>query len=248
MTTAVGTRAGARRRRLQCCTATYRRRTARGDGLRRRRLHSRSSRSATPSAACRSSSSPCAARFDLLDTEPEIDERPDAIALDRAPRRGHLRARQLQLRGPPRTRSSDVTSTSAPGQRVAIVGPTGAGKSTLLSLIPRFYDPQRGRVLLDGHDVRDLTLASLRAQVSVVLQEPLLFSGTHRATTSATAGSRPATTECRGGATRGQRPRLHRPRCRTATRRCSASAARGSRAASASASASPARSSRTRRS
>ncbi|MDX6544456.1 MAG: hypothetical protein QOG02_230, partial [Gaiellales bacterium] len=61
---------------------------------------------------------------------------------------------------------------------VAIVGPTGAGKSTMLNLIPRFYDPQNGRVLLDGRDVRDYTIASLRQQISVVLQEPLLFSGT----------------------------------------------------------------------
>jgi len=61
---------------------------------------------------------------------------------------------------------------------VAIVGPTGAGKSTLVSLIPRFYDPQSGRILLDRRDTRRIKLASLRAQVSVVLQEPLLFSGT----------------------------------------------------------------------
>jgi ATP-binding cassette subfamily B protein len=58
------------------------------------------------------------------------------------------------------------------------VGPTGAGKSTLMSLLPRLYDPQYGRVIIDGHDVRDLTLESLRAQFSIVLQEPLLFSGT----------------------------------------------------------------------
>jgi ABC-type multidrug transport system fused ATPase/permease subunit len=61
---------------------------------------------------------------------------------------------------------------------VAIVGPTGAGKTTLMSLIPRFYERKRGRVLIDGRDVRQFTLRSLREQVSVVLQEPLLFSGT----------------------------------------------------------------------
>ena len=59
----------------------------------------------------------------------------------------------------------------------ALVGPTGAGKTTLMSLIPRFYDPSHGRILLDGKDIRTLTLGSLRAQVSIVLQEPLLFSG-----------------------------------------------------------------------
>jgi ABC-type multidrug transport system fused ATPase/permease subunit len=57
------------------------------------------------------------------------------------------------------------------------VGPTGAGKTTLVSLLVRFYDPQRGRVLIDGVDVRQLQLASLRSQISVVLQEPLLFAG-----------------------------------------------------------------------
>lgn len=63
----------------------------------------------------------------------------------------------------------------APGKTVAIVGPTGAGKSTLVSLVPRFYDPQQGRVLLDGVDIREFTLASLRRQVAMVLQPPLVF-------------------------------------------------------------------------
>jgi ATP-binding cassette subfamily B protein len=62
-----------------------------------------------------------------------------------------------------------------PGQTVAVVGPTGAGKSTLVSLLPRFYDPQEGRVLLDGTDIREFTLASLRQQVAMVLQPPLVF-------------------------------------------------------------------------
>jgi ABC-type multidrug transport system fused ATPase/permease subunit len=65
-----------------------------------------------------------------------------------------------------------------PGQRVAIVGPTGAGKTTLMSLLLRFYDPREGRILVDGLDLRKLKLRSLRNQISVVLQEPLLFSGT----------------------------------------------------------------------
>jgi len=69
----------------------------------------------------------------------------------------------------------NVSLRVAPGQRVAVVGPTGAGKSTLLSLLPRFYDPTRGRVLVDGHDVREYRLASLRRQIAMVLQPPLLF-------------------------------------------------------------------------
>lgn len=67
-----------------------------------------------------------------------------------------------------------------PGQTVAVVGPSGAGKSTLISLLPRFYDPQQGRVLLDGMDVRELTLVSLRQQIAMVLQPPLIFPITIR--------------------------------------------------------------------
>jgi ATP-binding cassette subfamily B protein len=68
----------------------------------------------------------------------------------------------------------------SPGQTIAIVGPTGAGKSTLVSLLPRFYDPQEGKVLLDGIDVRECTLASLRQQIAMVLQPPLVFPLTIR--------------------------------------------------------------------
>src|SRR5262249_50068707 len=68
----------------------------------------------------------------------------------------------------------------APGEKIAIVGPTGAGKSTLISLILRFYDPTKGMVLADGEDLRDFTLLSLREQISLVLQDSLLFSGTIR--------------------------------------------------------------------
>ena len=71
----------------------------------------------------------------------------------------------------------DVSFEALPGQHVAIVGPTGAGKTTLVSLLMRFYDPQQGRLFLDGVDIRKLTLSSLRGQISVVLQEPQLFSG-----------------------------------------------------------------------
>jgi ABC-type multidrug transport system fused ATPase/permease subunit len=71
-----------------------------------------------------------------------------------------------------------VSFEALPGQVVGIVGPTGAGKSTLVSLIPRFCDPQGGRVLLDETDIRKIKLASLRQQISIVLQDPLLFSGT----------------------------------------------------------------------
>jgi ATP-binding cassette subfamily B protein len=81
----------------------------------------------------------------------------------------------------------EVTSKSAlrgidlhvkPGQTVAIVGPTGAGKTTIVNLIMRFYDPTEGRVLIDGRDLRDVQLATVRSQVSLVLQDPFIFSGT----------------------------------------------------------------------
>jgi len=113
----------------------------------------------------------------LLETAPEIDEKPDAVAVQRSKGRVTFEDVSFSYLGR-RGTLTDVSFDVPGGMRVAIVGPTGAGKSTLLSLIPRFYDPQAGRVLLDGRDVRDLTLRSLRAQVSVVLQEPLLFSGT----------------------------------------------------------------------
>jgi ABC-type multidrug transport system fused ATPase/permease subunit len=72
----------------------------------------------------------------------------------------------------------DVVFRAAPGARIARAGPTGAGKTTLMSLLIRLYDPRDGRILIDGVDLRKLSLASLRSQISVVLQEPLLFSGT----------------------------------------------------------------------
>ncbi|HUP48549.1 MAG TPA: ATP-binding cassette domain-containing protein, partial [Thermoanaerobaculia bacterium] len=69
----------------------------------------------------------------------------------------------------------DVSLELRPGEKVALVGPTGAGKSTLVSLIPRFFDPWQGRILLDGQDLRDLTLAGLRRHIAFVLQEPFLL-------------------------------------------------------------------------
>jgi ATP-binding cassette subfamily B protein/subfamily B ATP-binding cassette protein MsbA len=116
------------------------------------------------------------ASFDLLDMEPEIQEAPDAIELGEARGEVELDGVQFAYRGrAPVLR--DVSLQVPAGARVAIVGPTGAGKTTLLSLLVRFYDPQRGRVLIDGVDVRRLSLASLRSQIALVLQEPMLFAG-----------------------------------------------------------------------
>jgi ATP-binding cassette, subfamily B, bacterial len=117
------------------------------------------------------------ASLDLLDMEPEVKEKADAVELGRA--RGQVTARNVDFAYKGRSETlSDVSFEARPGERVAIVGHTGAGKSTLMSLLVRFYDPASGGIEIDGVDLRDLKLASLREQISLVLQEPLLFSGT----------------------------------------------------------------------
>jgi ATP-binding cassette, subfamily B, bacterial len=115
--------------------------------------------------------------FGLMDREPEIRDVPGAIGLQRA--RGDVAFEGVHFSYKGRDAVlEDIEFEARAGDMVGIVGPTGAGKTTLVSLIPRFYDIQQGRVLLDGRDVRDLKLKSLRSQVSLVLQEPVLFSGT----------------------------------------------------------------------
>lgn len=114
---------------------------------------------------------------ELLATEPAVLESPKAVSIDRAEGAIDFQGVSFDYQGREGT-LRDLSFTVQPGETVAIVGPTGAGKSTLASLLPRFYDPAKGRILLDGIDLRDLTLGSLRAQMSLVLQEPLLFTGT----------------------------------------------------------------------
>ena len=115
--------------------------------------------------------------FDLMDMKPEIRDEPGAVDVGRA--RGHVRFENVGFSYTGRTDTlTNISFDAQPGQVVAIVGPTGAGKSTLVSLVPRFYAPNSGRILLDGRDLRQVTLKSLRRQISMVLQEPLLFSGT----------------------------------------------------------------------
>jgi ATP-binding cassette, subfamily B, bacterial len=119
------------------------------------------------------------ASLSLLDMQPEVKEKPGALDLGRV--RGWITAEDVSFSYSSRKRTlEDVSFEVAPGERIAIVGRTGAGKSTLMSLLIRFYDPKAGRIAFDGVDLRDVTLASLRNQISVVLQEPLLFSGTIR--------------------------------------------------------------------
>src|SRR5207253_2517868 len=112
-----------------------------------------------------------------LDTEPEIKDAPGAAKIRRA--KGQIAFEGVRFGYKERLETlKDISFKTEAGQVIAIVGPTGAGKSTLVSLIPRFYDPWRGRILLDGSDIRDLKVKSLRRHISLVLQEPLLFSGT----------------------------------------------------------------------
>jgi ATP-binding cassette subfamily B protein len=114
---------------------------------------------------------------DFLATDPAVEEAPDAATA--ADVRGTLEFRDVDFGyNPAHPVVSDVNLTIAAGETVAFVGPTGACKSTLAKLVTRFYDPVRGEVLLDGQDLRGLTLASLRRQLGVVPQEPFLFAGT----------------------------------------------------------------------
>jgi ABC-type multidrug transport system fused ATPase/permease subunit len=115
----------------------------------------------------------------LLDTPPDVLERPGAVTLDRVA--GRVTFDEVSFNYPRRPATlRSVSFEARPGQTVAIVGPTGAGKSTLAGLIPRHLEVSGGTVSIDGMDVRDATIDSLRAQFSIVLQEPLLFPGTIR--------------------------------------------------------------------
>jgi ATP-binding cassette subfamily B protein len=115
----------------------------------------------------------------LLGSEPEVVERPDAEVLPALT--GEIVLDHVTFGYDPATPVlTDVSLRIPPGESLAVVGATGAGKSTVAKLICRFYDPQHGRVLLDGHDLRDVTLTSLRTQLGVVPQEAFLFHGTVR--------------------------------------------------------------------
>src|SRR5947207_5557242 len=111
---------------------------------------------------------------EILQTEQEVRDKPGAPALSSV--RGHVRIAHVTFgHEPGRPILRNVSLEARPGETVAIVGATGAGKSTLVSLVPRFFDPWEGRVVLDGHDVREVQLKSLRHHIALVLQEAFLF-------------------------------------------------------------------------
>ena len=164
--------------------------------------------------------------FDLLDTRPDMVDKPEAIdpglirgeiELDHVwfsyARGGDAEADEL-VTGAEGWALEDIDLHVPPGQTVALVGETGAGKSTLAKLVARFYDPQRGRLLVDGHDLRDLRAQALRSQLGIVPQEGYLFSGTIR---DNIAFGRPGA-ERRGDRRGGERRRRRRVRRSTPRR------------------------------
>ncbi|MBI3176552.1 MAG: ABC transporter ATP-binding protein [Chloroflexi bacterium] len=118
--------------------------------------------------------------FEILDARSDVTDKPGATALPQV--QGHVQFENVTFRyfggGDPVL--NKVSFDASSGQTVALLGATGSGKTTIINLLPRFYDPTEGRILIDGHDLRDLTLESLRAQIGIVLQETTLFSGAIR--------------------------------------------------------------------
>lgn len=115
--------------------------------------------------------------FEIMDTPNDIPDKPDAI--DLPPIEGHVTFDDVTFSyDPEKVILKNVSFDVKPGMTIALVGPTGAGKSTVVNLISRFYDVQGGAVKLDGHDVRDVKLRSLRKQMSVMMQDSFIFSGT----------------------------------------------------------------------
>ncbi len=118
--------------------------------------------------------------FQILDTKNEVADKPNAVALPAV--QGHVEFKDVAFRyfGNSDPVLAGVTFEAKPGQTVALLGATGSGKTTIINLLPRFYDVSEGSVLIDGHDVRDVTIDSLRQQIGIVLQETNLFSGSIR--------------------------------------------------------------------
>jgi len=117
--------------------------------------------------------------FEIIDTPVEIEDAPGAIELGEIEGSVTFEHVSFAYAGASRV-LHDIHFEAAPGKTIALVGPTGSGKTTVVSLLPRFYDPSSGRVLIDGVNVRTVKLSSLRRHIGLVLQEPFLFSTTIR--------------------------------------------------------------------
>ena len=115
--------------------------------------------------------------FEIIDTPTEVEEQENAVVLQEVQGAVKFEHVSFGYEGGPRA-LNDINFEVEPGQTVALIGPTGSGKSTITNLIPRFYDPFSGVVRIDGHDVRSLTLDSLRQYIGIVLQDPFLFGVT----------------------------------------------------------------------
>lgn len=115
---------------------------------------------------------------EIMREEPDVKENEDAVELKDV--RGNITYENVNFRYEDKTILDDISLTVNPGETIAIVGPSGAGKTTLCSLLPRFYDINGGSIKIDGTDIRDLTLASLRENIGTVQQDVFLFSGTLR--------------------------------------------------------------------
>jgi ABC-type multidrug transport system fused ATPase/permease subunit len=117
--------------------------------------------------------------FEIMDTQPEVQESPDAVELP--PIVGRVEYQDVSFAyDEDEYVLHDISLTAEPGQTVAIVGPTGAGKSTIVSLLARLYNLREGTITIDGYNINDVTLRSLRSQMGIVLQDSFLFSGTVR--------------------------------------------------------------------
>jgi ATP-binding cassette subfamily B protein len=117
--------------------------------------------------------------FEILDAESEVQEAPNAMELP--PIKGHVKFENVSFAYFGRNKVLTKLNLDAqPGQVIALLGQTGSGKSTIINLIPRFYDATEGRITIDGYDIRDVTLNSLRDQIGIVLQETTLFATTIR--------------------------------------------------------------------
>lgn len=118
--------------------------------------------------------------YEVIDAQVEIRDRPAAVSLEHY--NGRITFENVHFRYPGATTAAlkGISFETKPKELIAILGMTGSGKSTIMNLIPRFYDVTEGAVRIDGHDVRDLTLESLRSQIGIVFQETTLFSGTLR--------------------------------------------------------------------